>query len=312
MIAQKIDDRRHALSERHRERADRIGQQTQHVGTLASDQIAHLAADQDERRRNQSLEGDRRLHAARRRVEILDDSRDRDVHQRRVDDEHEHRKREQQSEARIASRPLLGRASARDHSPLLCPVSVTECPADTGPSSFEGGVVSSRLRSGLRRATSAVEGRSYAAARLIAAPADHVRSVCASCPSRSSLIRRYNSARRSETACSLRRKRSRRAAASRPVTSTPVSMSMLLWSCRRRAQRAWCSASISSSCVEWGTPTVPPLAVRAESVRSPTSECRSASIGKRKVTPAKHCDGWAPLHDATSRVGVQDGHLAYT
>ena len=50
MMAQKIDDRGEALGERHRQRADRVAEQAEHVGTLASDQVADLAADQDERR----------------------------------------------------------------------------------------------------------------------------------------------------------------------------------------------------------------------------------------------------------------------
>ena len=95
------DDRGQALRERHRQRADRIGQQTQHVGPLAPDQIADLAADQDERGRHQRLERDRRLDAAHGRVEIVDHGRDRDVHQRRVDDEHEHRHRQQEGELRV-------------------------------------------------------------------------------------------------------------------------------------------------------------------------------------------------------------------
>ena len=96
------DDRGQALGERHRERADRVAEQAQHVGPLAADEVADLAADQDERRRHQRLERDRRLHAADRRVEILDDRRDRHVHQRRVDDEHEHRHRQQDRQAWVA------------------------------------------------------------------------------------------------------------------------------------------------------------------------------------------------------------------
>jgi hypothetical protein len=44
------DDRGQALGERHRQGADGIAEQTQHVGSLAPDKIADLAADQDERR----------------------------------------------------------------------------------------------------------------------------------------------------------------------------------------------------------------------------------------------------------------------
>ena len=62
------DDRQQALGERHRDRADRVAEQADHVGPLAADQVADLAPDQDERRRDERLERDRRLHAARRRV----------------------------------------------------------------------------------------------------------------------------------------------------------------------------------------------------------------------------------------------------
>ena len=95
------DDRGQALRERHRQRSDRVAEQPEHVGALAPDQVADLAADQDERGRDERLERDRRLHAARRRVQIVIDRRDRDVHQRRVDDEHEHRHREQDREPRV-------------------------------------------------------------------------------------------------------------------------------------------------------------------------------------------------------------------
>ena len=94
------DDRRQALGQGHRQGADRVGEQPQHVGPLAADEVAHLAADQDERGGDQRLERDRGLDAAHRRVEILDHRRDRDVHQRRVDDEHEHRRRQQQGQPR--------------------------------------------------------------------------------------------------------------------------------------------------------------------------------------------------------------------
>ena len=64
------DDRGQALGQGHRQRADRVAEQTQHVGPLAADQVADLAADQDERRRHQRLQRDRRLHAADRRVQV--------------------------------------------------------------------------------------------------------------------------------------------------------------------------------------------------------------------------------------------------
>ena len=62
------------------------------------------------------LERDRRLHAARRRVEVVHDRRDRHVHQRRVDDEHEHRHREQDREELVAARLLV--QPSRDFHPV--------------------------------------------------------------------------------------------------------------------------------------------------------------------------------------------------
>ncbi len=93
------DDRGEPLRERHRERAQRVAEQPDDERALASDQVADLAPDQDERRRHQRLQRDRALHAAHGRVEVLDDLRDRHVHQRRVDDEHEHRHRQQHGQA---------------------------------------------------------------------------------------------------------------------------------------------------------------------------------------------------------------------
>jgi hypothetical protein len=91
-----VDDRRQTLGEGHRQGADRVCREAQHVGQLAPNQIADLAGDQDERGRDQSLERDRSLNAADRRVKVVHDRGDRDVHQRCVDDEHEHRHRQQE------------------------------------------------------------------------------------------------------------------------------------------------------------------------------------------------------------------------
>jgi LPXTG-motif cell wall-anchored protein len=82
------------------------------LGALAAEQIADLAPDQDERGRDERLERDRRLDAAHGRVEVPDDGRDRHVHQRRVDDEDEHRHRQQDREPWAAG-SLLGEAGAR-------------------------------------------------------------------------------------------------------------------------------------------------------------------------------------------------------
>ena len=98
------DDRCQALGEGHRRGADRIAQQAQHEGPLASDQIPNLAADQDERGRHQRFECDRRLDPARGRVQISNHRGDRHVHERGVDDEHEHRHGEQEREPWIVHR----------------------------------------------------------------------------------------------------------------------------------------------------------------------------------------------------------------
>ena len=112
------DDRGQALGERHRQGADGVAEQAQHVGPLAPDEIADLAADQDERGRDQRLERDRRLDAADGRVEILDHRGDRHVHQRGVDDEHEHRHRQQDGEPLIARCLLSSGGVARHVGPL--------------------------------------------------------------------------------------------------------------------------------------------------------------------------------------------------
>jgi hypothetical protein len=96
------DDRQQALRERHRERARPVAQEAEHVGALAADQVAELAPNQDEGRRDERLERDRRLDAAGRRVQVSHDSRDGHVHQRRVDDEHEHRHGEEDGEPGVA------------------------------------------------------------------------------------------------------------------------------------------------------------------------------------------------------------------
>ena len=100
----KNDDRGEALGEGHGQRADRVRDEAEDVRPFAADEVADLAADEDERGRDQRLERDRRLHATRGRVEIVRDRRDRHVHQRRVDDEHEHRHRQEQRQHGAAGR----------------------------------------------------------------------------------------------------------------------------------------------------------------------------------------------------------------
>ena len=63
MIGPEDDHGGQVLRQRHRDRADRVPQQPQDVRDLAPDQVARLAADEDERRRDQRLERDRPLHA---------------------------------------------------------------------------------------------------------------------------------------------------------------------------------------------------------------------------------------------------------
>ena len=65
------DDRREALRQRHRQRADRVRQQAEDVRPLAPDEVADLAADQDERGGDERLERDRRLDAADGRAEVV-------------------------------------------------------------------------------------------------------------------------------------------------------------------------------------------------------------------------------------------------
>jgi hypothetical protein len=100
------DDREEALRQRHRERADGVTQQAEHVRPLPADQVADLAGEEDERGRDERLERDRRLDAAGGRVEVLDDRGDRHVHQRGVDDEDEHRHREEDREPLVSLRFL--------------------------------------------------------------------------------------------------------------------------------------------------------------------------------------------------------------
>ena len=96
------DDRRQVLGDGHGHRAGRVAQQPQHERPLAAEEVADLAADQDERGGDQRLERDRALDRADGRVEVIDHRGDRHVHQRRVDDEHEHRRRQHQRQARAA------------------------------------------------------------------------------------------------------------------------------------------------------------------------------------------------------------------
>ena len=67
------DDRGQALREDHCESTHCIEDQANYVGTLAAEEVADLAADQDECGRHERLDRHRGLDAAHRRVEVPDD-----------------------------------------------------------------------------------------------------------------------------------------------------------------------------------------------------------------------------------------------
>jgi hypothetical protein len=92
------DDRCQALGEHHRKRPDEVEEQPDDVGALAAEEVAELAADEDECRGHKRLDRHRRLNAAHRGVEIANHGGNRDVHERRVDHEDEHRRREECAE----------------------------------------------------------------------------------------------------------------------------------------------------------------------------------------------------------------------
>ena len=100
------DDGGQALRERHRQRAGRIPEQAEDVGALAPDQVADLAADEDERGGDERLERDRRLDAARGGVEVVHHGGDRHVHERRVHHQHEHRHGEEDRDPLVSGRLL--------------------------------------------------------------------------------------------------------------------------------------------------------------------------------------------------------------
>jgi hypothetical protein len=58
------EDRDEVLGDRHGKGAGGVAEQAEHVGALGPDEVADLAADQDERGGDQRLERDRRLDAA--------------------------------------------------------------------------------------------------------------------------------------------------------------------------------------------------------------------------------------------------------
>ena len=100
------DDRREALREHHGQRPDGVEHHADDECALAPEQVTDLAADEDERSGHERLDGHGRLDPAHRRVEVVDDRRDRDVHERRVDHEHEHRGGQKDALARNTARAL--------------------------------------------------------------------------------------------------------------------------------------------------------------------------------------------------------------
>ncbi len=72
-------------AQRGGERADSIDRQPDREGPVAAQDVAQLRAEQHERRHHQRVQGDRGLHTLDRRVEVLDDLRDRHVHHARVE-----------------------------------------------------------------------------------------------------------------------------------------------------------------------------------------------------------------------------------
>ena len=104
-MAQKMMIAVQVLGQDHGQGAHRVAQQPEDVGQLAADEVADLAADEDERGRDEGLEGDGRLDAADGGVQVRDHGRDGHVHERRVHDQHEHRHGQQQREPRVPCAP---------------------------------------------------------------------------------------------------------------------------------------------------------------------------------------------------------------
>lgn len=127
------DDRGQALRQSHGKGADRVAEQAQHVRALAPDQIAHLAADQDERRRHQRLKRDRGLNPADGRMQIVDDRCDGDVHHRCVDDQDEHRHRQQDGQPAVPFGQLRSTGSRLTGHSRFTILTVMRLPAEGKP-----------------------------------------------------------------------------------------------------------------------------------------------------------------------------------
>ena len=78
------------------QRADAVDREADRERPVAAEDVAQLRAEQHERRHHQRVERDRGLDPLDRRVEVVDDLRDRDVHDARVEHHHELSRRQDQ------------------------------------------------------------------------------------------------------------------------------------------------------------------------------------------------------------------------
>ena len=79
-------------AQRRRERPEPVDRQPERERAVGAQDVAELRPEQHERRHHQRVQRDRRLHALDRRVEVLDDLRDRHVHHARIEHHHELRR----------------------------------------------------------------------------------------------------------------------------------------------------------------------------------------------------------------------------
>ena len=113
-------------AQRRRERPDPIDHQPERERPVGAQDVAELRPEQHERRHHQRVHRDRRLHALDRRVEVLDDLRDRHVHDARIEHHHELRRGKDDHRKPLAhERPSLsGRGIAARRGVLACCVAV--------------------------------------------------------------------------------------------------------------------------------------------------------------------------------------------
>jgi hypothetical protein len=99
------------VREAARERAEREEGQAGEEDPLATEQVGHAAAEQQESAEGDRVGGDHPLHALLGDAQVLLDRRDRDVHDRDVEDGHEERRAddpEDQPAARIRLSDYVG------------------------------------------------------------------------------------------------------------------------------------------------------------------------------------------------------------